>query len=206
MIWNYFDKIYCINLEIRKDRWDSSLTEFDRVGIKAERFNAYTGENKHLSFNKSQHECLKKALEDGCNTFLVLEDDVEFKSFSHLRSSLVELPEEWDILYLGANLIGSDVMRFKAPAKVGQHLSRVYDCWQTHAIAYTREVAKMIVNTFKPDDFPIYDEWLRQNVLKNVRAYVVNPQIAVQRPDYSDIWQRDVDYTSCFTQGNNVMS
>lgn len=206
MIWNYFDKIYCINLESRKDRWDSSLTEFNSAGIQAERFNAYEGDNKHLAFNKSQHECLKKALADGCQTFLILEDDVEFKSFSHLKSALSELPEEWDMLYLGANLIGSDVMRFKPPAKVGQHLSRLYDCWQTHAIAYTSGVAKEIVNKFNPDEFPIYDEWLRTNILKNVRAYVVNPQIAVQKPNYSDIWQKDVDYSSCFHHGNNLMS
>lgn len=206
MIWNYFDKIYCINLESRKDRWNSSLTEFHRVGITAERFNAFSGENKHLAFNRSQYECLKQALKDGCNTFLVLEDDVEFKAIDHLKKALAELPEEWDIVYLGANLIGSDVMRFQKPAKVGQHLSRVYDCWQTHAVAYSRSTAQRIVDSFNPDEFPIYDEWLRLNILKNVRAYIVNPQIAVQRPDYSDIWNKDVDYTSCFHQGNNIMS
>ena len=31
--FNFFDKIYCINLEERTDRWEECLSEFKKYGI-----------------------------------------------------------------------------------------------------------------------------------------------------------------------------
>lgn len=31
--FDYFDKIYCINLDSRTDRWERTQTEFEKVGI-----------------------------------------------------------------------------------------------------------------------------------------------------------------------------
>ncbi len=209
-MWNYFDKVYCINLEHRKDRWLECQQEFERAGLEVERFNAFSGDNRVLAFNKSQYGSLKKALADGCDTFLVLEDDVVFKSYNHLPQAISELPRDWDLFYLGANLVGSDVMRFQRPVRTGQYVSRLYDCWQSHAIAYTRKAAQWIVDHFDDTvvtaENPIYDEWLRVRVHKSMKSFIVNPQIAVQRPGFSDLWQNQADYTGCFYQGNNLMA
>src|SRR5688572_28072205 len=125
-----FDKIYCINIYRRTDRWEQSLKEFAKVGIDVERFKAYEGDNRHLAFNKSQYHCLQKGLADGCNTFLVLEDDVEFRNWQHLQEAMKELPEDWDILFLGGNLIGCGGIEFRKPWRYSPHLFRLVDIWQ----------------------------------------------------------------------------
>jgi GR25 family glycosyltransferase involved in LPS biosynthesis len=43
--FDYFDKIYCINLDSRPDRWEQAKSEFEKVGIldRVERFSACVG-------------------------------------------------------------------------------------------------------------------------------------------------------------------
>ena len=39
----YFDKIICINLDRRKDRWDHSLKQFRKIGLNVKRYSAIDG-------------------------------------------------------------------------------------------------------------------------------------------------------------------
>ncbi len=202
----FFDKIYCINLNHRKDRWLQSQHEFARIGIEVERFEAHEGDNKHLAFNSSQYHVIQKALKDGCNRFLVLEDDVIFQRMNHLETALKELPTNWDLVYLGGNVIGSDQMNWKRPMKYSKHLCRLFNAWQTQSVGYSRKGAQYVLNNFDYKDFPIYDEWLRVNMLTDKLCYIVNPQITYQRPGISDIWGGHTDYTSCWSEGNKRMA
>ena len=54
--FDYFDKIFCINLDSRPDRWESVQKEFDKVGIldRVERFSALTGKTEG---GLSRQEC-----------------------------------------------------------------------------------------------------------------------------------------------------
>lgn len=208
----FFSKIYCINLDKRTDRWQQSLNEFGKVGISVERFSAIEGDNRPHAFNKSQHAVLSKALADGCERFLILEDDVEFKDWKHLGIALNQLPDDWDILFLGGNLIGCGGMEFRPPLKHSSHLFRLQDIWQTHAVAYSRRAAEWIVNNFPfhkdeyaKEGLTIYDEWLRVHCLPVMNCFIVAPQIAVQRKSFSDIWHNEADYTSLFERGNALM-
>lgn len=198
-MWGFFDKIYCINLDKRKDRWGNCVNEFGRVGLVCERFTAYDGDNHHLAFNKSQYEVLKKAVEDGGQRILILEDDVIFKSCHHLESACNQLPLDWDCLWLGANLNGTKQERFSG------NLFTIKNAFTTHAVAYSRNMAEWIVSNFNPDEFPIYDEWLRINVQSEYKCFVIAPMIAWQRPDHSDIWGHHADYTRCFSEGEYLL-
>lgn len=195
MCWEFFDKVHLINLDKRRDRLNKVTEELRRVGLSFERFPACEGDNRHLAFNKSQHEVLKLAGE----RTLVLEDDVLFKNIDHLCSALGELPADWDVLYLGANVNGTTLERHS------EHLFKIKNSFTTHAVAYSKEMAEWIVENFNPDEFPIYDEWLRQNVQERFKCFLIAPMIAWQRPDFSDIWQTQADYTSCFIQGNELL-
>jgi GR25 family glycosyltransferase involved in LPS biosynthesis len=210
-MFSFFDKTYCINLDKRTDRWQQSLSEFAKVGISVERFKACEGDNKALAFNKSQYHCIQKGLSE-CDKFLILEDDVEFKGWSHLGMALNELPNDWDILWLGGNLIGCGGIEFRPPVRYRSHLFRPQDIWQTHAVAYSRKAAEWIVNNFpfhkdeyEKEGLTIYDEWLRVNALPMLNCFIVAPQIAVQRADHSDIWNTHADYTSLFERGNKLL-
>lgn len=195
----FFDRICCINLDKRVDRWQKCIEEFERVGIDVERFSATDGDNHHLAFNKSQHRVLSKLVSEGAERMLVLEDDVVFKSTDHLTAAFNELPEDWDVLYLGANVNGTLLDRHS------HHLFKIRNSFTTHAVAYSFKMAKWIVENFNPDQFPIYDEYLRVNVQEQFKCFLVAPMVAWQRPDHSDIWGHHADYTSCFIEGDKLL-
>jgi GR25 family glycosyltransferase involved in LPS biosynthesis len=75
--YTYFDKIYCINLEHRKDRQESSAKIFHDLNIPVEFF--YTtklSQNPILGCFLSHIKCIKKAYDSGANTILIFEDDI----------------------------------------------------------------------------------------------------------------------------------
>ena len=207
-MWSkFFEIAKVINLSERTDRKQEYEREFARIGINAERFEAYTGDNRHLAFNKSQYYCLKECVEKGYNKILILEDDVEFKNCDHLPQAFNELPEDWDILYLGANINGTHLERYST------HLFKLRNSFTTHAVAYSNKMAKWIIENFpfytdeyEKEGLIIYDEWLRVNVQEQFKCFLVFPMVAWQRRSFSDIWQNDADYTRCFDDGNKLLS
>jgi hypothetical protein len=205
-MWNkIFEVIRYINLDKRTDRKIECERELERIGINAERFSAYEGDNKHLAFNKSQWNCLNECKE--ARLILVLEDDVVFKNLDHLPQALGELPADFDLVYFGANINGTQLEKYS------EHLFKIRNSFTTHAVAYSSKMAKWIVENFPyhTDDYEregliIYDEWLRVNVQEQFKCFLVFPMVAEQRPSYSDIWNTHADYTNCFIQGNELLS
>jgi GR25 family glycosyltransferase involved in LPS biosynthesis len=195
----FFDRICCINLDKRVDRWNNCLDEFRRVEIDVERFSAFDGDNHHLAFNKSQHTVIKKMVDEGSERFLILEDDVWFKNVSHLTDAFNQLPEDWDLISLGCNINGTRLDRHS------DNLFKLRNSFTTHAVGYSKKMAKWIVENFNPDEYPIYDEWLRINVYENYKCFLVAPMVAWQRPDQSDIWGHYADYTRCFIDGDDLL-
>lgn len=148
---------------------------------------------------------LKTFLTTGKQTLLVLEDDVVFDSLAQLGASLADLPEDWEMLFLGANITaGVTNIMARPPVAVTPHIYRVRAAWTTHAIAYTREAARKITCAY--DGKSMYDAWLSETILPQVKAYLVNPMVAFQRPGKSDLWGRETDYTPAFIESNKIMA
>lgn len=185
-MFEFFDHIYCLNVPHRTDRWSQASDEFERVGIKPEKFSAVPAIGPHQSFNASQRAMLEKFFETGKGNCLILEDDVLFTDIGSLGSALSELPVNWEILYLGANI------REEWPVRYSGHLFHLKNAWTTHAVAYTRKAAEKIINEF-PNEHYMYDNWLGDN-LHRFNAFITAPMMAIQRPGRSDIWGHDVDY------------
>lgn len=191
MNWNYFDKVYCLNQAERPDRWMQAEEEFLRIGLTVERFESIKADQPFHSFCISQHAMLKQFLSTDGNTLLTLEDDVIFKSLDHFDQALIELPDNWDVLYLGANDRGV------TPQKYSKHLCRIKLAWTTHAVAYSRKMVEFIVNNYPVQTFAMYDDWL-SNRLPDHQCFIINPPVAHQRPGQSDLWGTFADYTGCF--------
>jgi hypothetical protein len=198
-MWRYFDRRVCMNLDKRKDRWIKVCKEFDRVGLMAERFQAHTeddhGGNRFLAYNHTYWNILN----GGEGSILVLEDDVEFRNCCHLGEALSELPDDWDVLYLGANLNGTLQERYS------NNLFKIKNSLTTHAVAYSDKMRRKIVESFDPDTFPVYDEWLRVNVQEKYNCFVIAPMIAWQSKGWSDLWQTMTDYSATFIDGDTLL-
>ena len=46
---NYFNKIYCVNLDRRQERWKEASDEFKKFSLDVERFSAVDGSKLDLS-------------------------------------------------------------------------------------------------------------------------------------------------------------
>lgn len=181
-----FDKIYCINLDTRADRWQETIEETEQMGWKIERFAALP------SFNHTMVSLMKKIKRN--KSSLILEDDVWLRNCGHYEKAIGNVPDNWDMISFGAT-----VQRTHRE-KVAEYVWRYYDGWATHMVAYNKKLVNWIADSFDPECGVIYDEWLRLNVLHKFNCYIIKPFVAYQRPDFSDIRNRYADYTNGFME------
>ena len=149
---------------------------------------------------------LKTFLATNAKTALLLEDDVVFQDLGPLPAALQQLPADWDVLYLGANI--TDMVfgiKENPPVRHSEHLFRVRRAWTSHAIAYTRQAVERIVTVYNPNTCGMYDNFLSEYMLPKLNAFLVSPMVAFQRPGKSDLWRGNTDYTGAFEAGNKIM-
>lgn len=200
-------QILCINLASRTDRWQETITECARLGFQPERIEACTPEkaienSPFVAFNTSQKKALEKL-----KSFpsMILEDDCIFVDAYKLERAIWELPEDWEILYGGANIIGIDTIPFRPPVRYSPHLFTLLDAWQTHCMIYSKGGRDRILETFKVNCGYNYDEFLRQEIMPAGKCFICAPQVAYQRKSFSDIWNVDANFEHLFEQGNKLL-
>jgi len=120
----YFDNIYVINLDRRKDRYEKIKYKLDKLNIKFERFSAIDGnnikdeeydfsgfiqgygmlENKYaLACFRSHVEIIKDAKSKSYKRILILEDDVLISSNIKAYLQRIRNIDNWKLLYLGSS-------------------------------------------------------------------------------------------------------
>lgn len=188
--FDFFPERICLTTGGRE--WDLAQQEFRRVGLHAERFNALPAIGPHQSFNLGVKAILQRFLASGRHSLLFLEDDVQFQHMDQLWPALTELPENWDVFYLGCNIQSQ-------ATKISDRIYRIANAWTTHAVAYTRPIVEYLLKHYPDESSVMYDNWLG-TLLKDWNAYVCKPMCAVQRPRWSNIWRTQADYSECFKQ------
>jgi hypothetical protein len=194
MNWSFFQRRVC--LSTLPAEWVIAEQEFQRVGLTVEKFQSLPDIGPHQSFSKSEREILVGFYLSDAQTLLHLEDDCVFRDLSHLDTALNELPPDWDIVYLGANLVCWNNGE-PAPEQFSSHLWRVRAAWTTHAIGYNRKCVHELLTRQPNYSEMMFDQYL-SNRLSEFNAFCVAPMVAYQRPRFSSIWQREDDYTPIF--------
>jgi hypothetical protein len=205
-IWQFFDRRVLLTVKNRRDKKPSRLPivtrELDRIGMKLhDVFYAVDAIGPHQSFTLSQKQILTDFIDSDSKRLLVLEDDVEFRDLQPLREAIFDINlhnTNCDILYLGGNLLNGRVLEKR------RHICRVNNVWTTHAVSYSRFAAAALLQHFPNENEVMFDTYLG-SMLSQFKAYMVSPMVAVQRPDFSDIWGHDVNYTSIFDRSNKMM-
>jgi hypothetical protein len=193
-MWDFFDRRVCLSHD--DNEWAIGKMEFERVELEVERFIALPDIGPHQSFSKSEREILCQFWQSDAGTLLHVEDDCIFRELAHLPQALRALPKDWDIVYLGANLICWNNGEPK-PEKVTSNLFRVRAAWTTHCVGYSRKGARYLLERQPGFNEIMFDNWMSTQ-LENLKAYIVAPMIAYQRPRHSSIWDRYDDYTHLF--------
>lgn len=196
------EHVFCINLNSRPDRWLVINNKLRRLGIEVERVPAVDGSKilsksylkpEEIGIYQSQIKCFELAKERGYKNFLVLEDDVTFcKDFhKNFEESVSDLPPSWDMLYLGALFSVKDKSLVDHPVKIRGRIWRSVKSAGGHAIIFRDSVYEDILN--KKDDYSVQIDIQYSFLHKDREAYIVVPNIAWQRKDWSNIQKEYVD-------------
>lgn len=199
---NYFEKIYCVNLARRPERWELSKEQFATHGINAERCEAVDG-TKHDRVGRMSHgevgcllshlNILKECRDKNISNVFITEDDVEFhKDLNNLFSQYVEELPEWDILYLGATHALCYPYMDRPPIKVTDHVYKVYNAHATHAYAVNSSCYDLLIDFVSKMEDPL--DVIYTKLQSHLRTYIFRPHLAWQRDDYSDIAGKYVNY------------
>jgi GR25 family glycosyltransferase involved in LPS biosynthesis len=217
---DYFNKIYCINLDDRKDRWSYVSRHLAGFGLKnrVERFSAVDVRHdpqlqKHEKLINgnfsllamcgcmlSHRKIIEMAKREHLRNVLVLEDDIEILSANirQIRRTLFDLSKhDWDVFYLGATYL----WRLHA---ISPYLVNVANgAYATHAIAYNHSIFDRILELlpsdpkgyFLVDRFEVnaLDKWLQSDSLDHRKFFGANPIMVVQGLQESDIAQKQKD-------------
>lgn len=195
----YFDKIFCVNLDRRADKWELSKAEFEKIGINVERFSAVDGSTitvpagakitaGEIGCSLSHTTILKRMLDEGWNRILILEDDVEFMDGANQFFSqwIGQVPADWDMLYLGGNHISE-------PAPISQNVARIIRTYTTSHYGITRSMAQQVISEVEKFNSQIdvtYTEFQKTH-----KCFVFKPVLAWQKAGFSDIQNAFMDYT-----------
>src|SRR6185312_8446403 len=156
--WDFFETKLLINLASRKDRLADSYRELSCAGIGFyKRIPGVYSDVPMKGFNQAQRNALIAAK----GNTVIFEDDVTLHNTDHLEAALSELPSDWDILYLGANIIGTDLCNWPHPEPFSPHLRRIKQAWTTHAVCYSAKGRDWILKNWDHTDGVMYDDFLR---------------------------------------------
>lgn len=188
MLNSYFDRIVCVNLDKRTDRWERCTELFNSIGVHVDRISAIEDSEKPWNgLRLTTIKIFENAMEDHVGRLLILEDDIEWsENFPTQFIEIYEqLPLNWDMFYFSAahqfwpDVISEKLFKLKwstAAHAVGFHhrcFSRIYD-----ALSSREEAIDVIYSSLQTE----------------MNAYCSIDPIAWQRKGYSDIEKQEKWY------------
>jgi GR25 family glycosyltransferase involved in LPS biosynthesis len=216
--FDYFEKICCINLPERKDRWDCAQKTFESYEIaNVERVDGTIISEKQIPFlarrERAQMGCalsfykvFKYAYLNKFKNILIFEDDFSFylpkeETFNILLKSLSCLPDNWDIFYLGANIMYD--YSYNPMEAYNSNLFKVNSAYCTHATVFSQSAISKIIKDFPNEtvfinailkDFPAIDIYIARDFCPNNLCFIPNKMICYQAPFFSNIEDQISDF------------
>lgn len=203
-VFDYFDKVYLINLDRRPDRLENfkkevekyNLGEFERIPavdgtlLDTSKYNSRlkSGELGLLLTNKIIFE---DAVKNNYDKILIVEDDCcftdEIKNFDEL---ITYLPEDWDMFYMGGN--HNTHVGQRPPDKINEKIVKLHNTYSTHFVGINQRLYQTILDSISGFNSQI--DVLYTKIQKNKNVYCYFPGISKQIVDFSDIQNRRTDY------------
>jgi hypothetical protein len=202
MLQNHVDKVVVLTQRSRVDRRYLFDQQAQDEGLQYHYFHSVEASDPKRSFNLSHKAILTEAYNNGYESILVMEDDADLRNLHMVDDIMGQLPMEWDMLYLGANV--KPTPDFTPPRRISKNLFRIFNAYTTHAIIYRKEAIELISDIYNAKS--MYDAWLDHHILPSMHALICSPFLSWQRPSRSDLWDRLVDYTDTFQASENYLN
>lgn len=187
----YFDEIYCINLERRSDRWANMLRRFNTLNIKVQKIKAIDGKEIGITGNEALYKTniniFEEAIYWGYKKIWIIEDDCMFNNdfLINFDTHCENIPD-YDAWFMGA--IVPEVHKLKCITN--NYFIHGHYIYGTHSMAYKVDFLPIFKKAIleRKDYYPI-DCLLSERI--NAKKFVsVNPMLCVQGDDISDIVDR----------------
>jgi glycosyl transferase family 25 len=200
-----FEHTIFINLESRVDRHMQIKQELQRWGINEPiRFNAVKMAEGAIGCSMSHIKCLELAKERDYPHVFICEDDmccIDIPTMMRKMEWFYETygtTDAWDVLIVS----GNNGPPYK---QVDDGLLQVYNCQAATGYIVQRHYYDKIIANFReglaglirePKQKPLYAvDMYWKHLQKKDRWFAMTPFTVVQRPSYSDIELKNVDYT-----------
>lgn len=210
----FFDKIFIINLDSRKDRWTECLellkkyniTNFERISaIRPIYKNIPKNYYSNLEVNQaewyvtgcvgcklSHYKVIALAKNRNYHNFLVLEDDFSIDLFDFEKQIKLALDElkhtQWDMIYLGGNNLikPTDINNYK-------YLHEAKQVNTTHAYAMNHTLYDKCLEKIPICGTEI-DVFYKREIQKINKVFCIYPSLIKQRKSKSNIFNSVMDY------------
>ena len=175
---------YVINLEHRTEKRNYIEKHLKSKNIQFKLFKALKHNNPKRGCLESHLSVIKKALDSNVKFLLIMEDDCKFIGD---LNSMKQLPDHWDMLYLGGTVHRILDRKYPGYARV--------QCWTTHCYIINLTNKELVNKILEAVD---YDEEIDRFYLEKIHpkfnVYVTDPMIAIQKEGFSDIENKEVSY------------
>jgi len=202
-LFERFDKVFCINLKRRPDRFEQFKEEVDKFDLgNFETFEAIDGNTiaqnnlgvlkpSEKGLIESNIKILKNCIEKKYSSVLIIEDDCLFTDEINKIDSYFDcLPNDWEMLYMGGN--HNTHIKINPPEIINEKVYKLHSTYSTHFVAIKNVIFEYVLNELQNNQLPLDVTYTK--IQKNKRVYCFYPAIAKQRNGYSDIQHSFVDY------------
>ena len=211
--FDYFDKIYCINLDSRQDRWEQVQQEFDKVGIrnKVQRISAVTKED---AIKKSQYKlkrdipgqyacclshykCLQDAMNNDLDSYLIFEDDMILSNSFDSNFDLNNFDLNWQLF-----LFGYVEWHTENKVNINDKICKIDKFGCTHSVGVKKDAFEILAYNFQRR--VVNENTTRKNWFKRIdyfysfvcsKIYGLRKQVCFQRDGFSDITNSNINRT-----------
>lgn len=176
-----------INLDSRPDRLEAFDTQAKALGIDYQRLTAVRATDPIFGCKLSHIAALSMCEGD---SILIFEDDAVFiDNFEEeLNKSLEQLPDDWDMVYLGAHLLQTQ--------RVNDRWLKSIECSSTHAYAVKASVIPKLLKRAMEHQGHI--DVAYSTLHKELNVYLARPTLVYQSAGFSDIQGVEVDYKDLY--------
>ena len=188
-----------INLDERNDRMILCENELKKIGVsKPQRFSAIKNKRGNVGCSLSHLKCLENARDDNLPYICIFEDDVVISKPNQLKNvvnRILEQGVQWDVMLLAGNifkphkLVTDDYIVVNRSYTTGAYI--VKQSYYDTLITNLREGLTLLIKT-QASNYSIDVHWMK--LQQRDTFIIVNPLSVYQRPDYSNIEDKVVNY------------
>lgn len=204
---NLISNHFYINLDCRNDRMIHCEKELKKIGIDRPcRFSAIKTKHGIVGCGISHLRCLETAKKEHLPYICIFEDDIVIDKPNKLKNQVNRILEsgvEWDVLLLGGNA-------FTPHKEVAEDYVVVNRCYCGTAYIVKSSFFDALIENIRDGltkimetgnrDFSWDAHWIQ--LQQTNRFLLVNPLSVYQKPDYSDIENKNVDYKKLMLEIN----